>query len=161
MKHLIIVSILCKNNIRQQYVTSNNCIHTLQEQYKTTWKCKFEQSKDDVDSRLETYYRIKPSLSVPKIPFMIGNNRVLLTRLRSGSHSLRIELGRYARPFITRENGTCKCNYGIQTVLHCFTECPLVLPHLPKTYTNLQSKANDDDICNNILLVYKILKVPF
>ena len=127
------------------------------------WKTKFEQSLSDKDNRLETYYRINPTLSEPLYisKVILETDRILLSRFRCGSHSLKIELGRFSRPHIPREERTCTCKQGLQTVLHCFTECPLIIPMLNKTYTNLKSIFEDDAICTNLMLICKILKVPF
>ena len=145
------------------YQTPDNCIRYMRADYRREWKYKFEQSLSDKDSRLETYLRINPMLCKPLYisKVMLETDRIILSRFRCGSHSLRIELGRFARPRIPRENRTCCCNHGLQTVLHCFTECTLVTPILDKTYTDLQSIFDDDMVCINLFHICKILKIPF
>ena len=46
-----------------------------------------------------------------------------MTRLRLGSHYLRVETGRWAR--IPPERRTCSCQSGIQDELHVLLHCPL------------------------------------
>ena len=88
---------------------------------------------------------------------MFETDRQMLTRFRCGSHSLKIETGRY--------NGTkridrmCSCGIGIQSILHCFTECPLTLPLLQKRYNDLQEIFQDEDICRILQNICKVLKI--
>ena len=89
---------------------------------------------------------------------MFETDRMTLSRFRCGSHSLQIEIGRYVG--IDRERRLCKCGTGIQTILHCFKDCPLVTHLLSKEYNNLCEIFADENIS---LLLYKIckeLKVP-
>ena len=47
------------------------------------------------------------------------------------------------------------------TVHHCFIECPLVRQHMQNAYSNLEEIFQDDNICPKLLLLCKILKIPF
>ena len=70
-----------------------------------------------------------------------GSDRLLL-----------IEKGRYSN--ITRDKRLCSCGTGVQTILHCFTECPVTRPLLQeKTYANLNDVFNDENIC---VLIHKV-----
>ena len=92
----------------------------------------------DADSRLGTYYRVNPTLEkyVPKPQLTLEIERELVTRYRTGSHSLAIELGRYSNT--PRENRVCCCGNSVQSVWHLFTECPLTLPLVDhQRYNNL------------------------
>ena len=56
---------------------------------------------------------------------MLEFHRVIVTRYRTGSHNLKIELGRLP-PKIDVEERICKCAISIQTLKHCLLECPLL-----------------------------------
>ena len=149
--------------LETKYTTPSNCLGVLKSEYERNRKEKFEATSQDIDCKLQTYYRINPTLSEPKYlrEIMLETGCVLLTKFRCGSHSLNIEMGRYARPLIPRNQRLYICNQGIQTVLHCFTGCPIVLPHLQSNYIDLESIFQDKEICINLLMICKILKLPF
>jgi len=76
-------------------------------------------------SRRSTYRDLNPSLEPSKALKMYTINesdRIALTRMRLGSHQLRVETGRWAG--IPLENRTCPCNTGIQNELHVLLSCP-------------------------------------
>ena len=127
------------------------------------WKTKFDASTPDFDGRLETYYRVNPTLEAPKYlsDTILESDRIIISRFRCGSHSLRIEIDRFTRPYIPREQRHCKCNQGIQTILHCFCECPLVNYLLPTANTHLETIFNDPDISTKLMNICWILKIPF
>ena len=76
-------------------------------------------------SRRTTYRDINPSLlrceylSKYTIP---ESDRIALTRIRLGSHHLRVETGRWAR--IPHELRICPCSTGIQDEKHVLLSCP-------------------------------------
>ena len=147
--------------LQTKYETPDNCRKVIESEYMTTWKNKFEASLDDVDSKLETYYRINPTLQSDTTNIMLETDRILLTRFRCGSHSLKLELGRFSKPRIPREQRLCKCKQGVQTIWHCFMECTLTYGHIQGNYCDLESIFKDEDVCHKLLLICKILKVPF
>ena len=149
--------------LEDTYITPENCMKTMQTEYYRAWQTKFLQLSGDIDSRMGTYIRINPTLSKPQYisQVMLETDRVILTRFRCGSHSLKIELGRFSRPQVPRMERTCICNNGVQTILHCFTECTLTTPKLSKTYTDLESIFKDNTVCTDILLICKILNITF
>ena len=64
----------------------------------TSWKNLFvDEVNTDPDSKLGTYYRINPNLNsyILRPQLILEAERILITRFRTGSHSLAIELGRY------------------------------------------------------------------
>ena len=93
---------------------------------------------EDPDSKLGTYYRVNPTLaSNVQIPQTnIKFERELITRFRTGSHSLAVETGRYLN--IIRENRLCSCGNGVQTVWHVMAECCETRDIIDKTYINLK-----------------------
>ena len=114
---------------------------------------------DDADSKLGTYYRVNPDLKSyvlnpqPTMEF----ERELVTRFRTGSHSLAVELGRYSN--IPRENRLCACGNGIQTVWHVFVDCPETRDIVQKNYNNLKEVFNDDNVHIVLLAIARRLKV--
>ena len=114
----------------------------------------------DADSRLGTYYRVNPSLEkyVPKPQPTLEIERELVTRYRTGSHSLAIELGRYSNT--ARENRVCCCGNSVQSVWHLFTECPLTHPIVDhQSYSNLCEVFGDGDVHRKLLMICSKLKI--
>ena len=90
------------------------------------WKAKIvSEANEDLDSRLGSYFQINSHLEKPKFDDKLEFQRVCITRYRTGSHNLRIELGRRS-PYTPRENRLCICNSEIQTLSHCIIRCPLL-----------------------------------
>ncbi len=76
-------------------------------------------------SRRKTYVNLNPNLSVSSVlkgPSVQEHHRIALTRIRLGSHHLRVETGRWAR--IPPENRLCQCGTGVQTEEHVMLHCP-------------------------------------
>ena len=89
---------------------------------------------------------------------MFETDRLILTRFRCGSHSLLIEKGRYSD--VAREERLCPYGVGVQTILHCFTECPLTRHLIEKEYMNLEEIFLDENVCLILLNICKVLKIP-
>jgi len=73
-----------------------------------------------------TYKQINPTLHKyePMISTEIPErNRIALTRLRTGSHRLKCETGRWAR--IPADQRLCNCGTGVQDERHVLLLCPL------------------------------------
>lgn len=79
-------------------------------------------------TKLVTYRSINPTLEIH--PIYKGKSkvddylRVAFTRLRTSSHRLRIETGRWSR--IEPDRRLCQCGLGVQTERHALCECVLV-----------------------------------
>ena len=108
---------------------------------------------NDNDSRTGTYLQVNPTLSKPAhhSQLLLETDRLMLTRFRCGSHSLLIEKGRCSN--IPRNERLCSCDTGVQTVLHCFSKCPLTQDILVGNYRNLFDVFQDENIC---ILIHKI-----
>ena len=147
-------------SLESTYGSPENCQRMLEAEYRTKWKSKFDEAVD-MDSRLGAYAQVNLTSSTPKYlsELMFETDRLLLTRFRCGSHSLAVEKGRYSN--VPREDRLCSCGRGIQTILHCFTECPCTR-HLfrGKEYASLSDVFRDEDICILLHKVCKVLKVP-
>ena len=145
--------------LEDTYITPANCMRTMPREYYRAWKTQFEQLSGDIDSRLITYFRINPSLSEPQYisKIMLERDRVILTRFRCCSHSLKIELCHFFRPRVPREDRIFICNNGVQTILHCFTQRTLITTKLGNTYTDLKII---NSVCTEILLICEILNIP-
>ena len=95
---------------------------------------------DDIDSSLGSYLRINPTLQSPSMYHCINcieSDRYILTRSRTGSHNLRIQKGRTTNE--KRDERTCMCNYGVQTIDHVLFHCELT-----KHITALSEIQNSD-----------------
>ena len=112
----------------------------------------------DVDSKLGTYYRVNPLMkSYTNPPNLTENERILLTRFRTGSHSLAIEIGRFSNTH--RDNRLCVCSQGVQTVWHIFSECQWTRDIVKKKYQNLKEIFEDENVISLILQISKKLKI--
>ena len=121
-------------------------------------KIEREHGKDH-DSKLGTYLRINPNLeSCVANPQMITESeRELVTRFRTGSHSLAIELGRYSNT--ARENRLCSCRTDVQTVWHVLKDCPYTKPLLPSNNLSLHEIFKEEKIHEKLLTITKKLKI--
>ena len=88
---------------------------------------RIQSIRNSTQTKIVTYRRINPSLSVHRI-YTSSNNyiadyrRVELTRFRVGSHRLKVETGRWSR--IPRDQRTCACSVGgIQDERHVIFDC--------------------------------------
>ena len=109
------------------------------------------QLDNDMDSKLGTYLRVNPNLKsyVPNPQTIMESERELVTRFRTGSHSLAIETGRYSN--IPRENRLCSCGLDVQTVWHIFKNCPITRTIAPKDYNNVKEALDDDNLHSTLL----------
>ena len=115
-------------NLENKYVTPKNCesqlTSTFHDEFENKIKCAAEE---DTESRLGVYLKINPRLTAPtENTNLLETERIIITRYRCGSHSLKIETGRLCNPIIPRENRICLCNTGIQSLHHCLLYCPLL-----------------------------------
>ena len=83
--------------------------------------------------------------------------RELVTRFRTGSHSLAVEIGRYSN--IERENRLCKCGDGVQTVWHVVSECRYTRNIVQKSYNNFEEVFDDENIDKILFSLTRRLKV--
>ena len=143
-------------SLESTYGSPEHCQRTLEDECRAKWRAKFEAAVD-IDSRLGAYAQVNPTLSTPEYinKIMFETDRLLLTRFRCGSHSLAVEKGRYSN--IPRDERLCSCGNGVQTILHCFTECPNTQHLLSgKEYVTLNDVFLDEDVC---VLLHKVCKV--
>ena len=78
-------------------------------------------------SKIITYRTINPTLESHSIYSTTypekDSIRVPFTRLRTSSHRLKVEIGRWSR--IPHELRMCQCELEVQTEKHALTNCPL------------------------------------
>ena len=112
-----------------------------------------------MDSKIGTYLRVNPNLKsyVPNPQTIMESERELVTRFRTGSHSLAIETGRYSN--IPRENRLCSCGLDVQTVWHIFKNCPITRTIAPKDYNNVKEAFDDDNLHSTLFAMAKKLKI--
>ena len=91
--------------------------------------------------------------------FIPEHYRIAFTRMRTSSHRLRVETGRWAG--IDRERRICKCGEGIGDEEHVLTECKLT-QHLRDrlgrnvTYPNFLEYALEK---KEFKFIYEVLKI--
>ena len=111
--------------LESDYSNPDNCYTTLSNTYLNKIRLSFTSNSDE-DSSFGTYLQINPSLSSPIFPpNILENERILLTRYRTGSHYLIIKTGRWCNPPKPRNTWICnKCTSGeLQTLKHVLSNC--------------------------------------
>ena len=81
----------------------------------------------------------------------------LVTRFRTGSHCLEIELGRYSN--IKRENRLCICGNDVQTIWHIFMQCPITYSLGYRNYHSLHELFADENVHSMLLVITNRLKI--
>ena len=145
-----------------EYKEPNACEESITKKYTDTWKAKvIAKFEDDPNSKLGTYYCINPYLTKQvQIPQgLMEFERELVTRFRTGSHSLAIEVGRYSNT--VRENRLCKCGDGIQTVWHVISECKDTRDIVRKNYNDLKEVFDDKNIHFILLAITEKLSIKY
>jgi hypothetical protein len=146
--------------LENEYGEPKSCTEIIRDKTFESYKEKItSQYNTDSNSKLRTYLQVNPSLSsnVPDPQTMLEFERELTTRFRTGSHSLAIETGRYSNT--PRENRTCSCGTGVQTVWHVFADCPYTRTIVHKDYENLNDIFQDENVHHILLSITKKLKV--
>ena len=115
-------------------------------------------------TKRKEYYNLNPKLQENPIyrnPNIPEYNRISFSRIRLGSHHLKIKTGRWSR--ISRENRLCQCNEGIQSEEHVLLKCKLT-EHLRTNSEEIKNCANIKELfeCVNqselAKLCYQVLK---
>ena len=124
---------------------------------------RIECAKKSKRTKMKTYCVINPNFDIH--PIYTNKNavddylRVTFTRLRTSSHRLRIETGRWSR--LAPEKRVCRCG-EVQTECHALTECPLV-EDIRERYgcqrIDFHSFMCDDKATYELLMLYEILGV--
>ena len=115
------------DNLQQEYTKPQNCQKQLCEKFRNECTDIIRQKgADDVGSRCGVYLQVNPQIQPPEQRDILEMERILLSRYRTGSHSLRIETGRMSNPLIPREERLCRCNTGVQSLHHVMFECPIL-----------------------------------
>ena len=88
--------------------------------------------------------------------------RIAFTRMRLGSHRLRVETGRWSR--IPREERICPCRSAVQTEAHVLVQCPMTEPlrgnfpmlKFDDVFSLMESSPGDlVRYCHGVLKVYE------
>ena len=92
--------------------------------YKSIFKKHWLNIVNKSDSKLRIYAQFKNCLQYENYlnDIHIGSHRRALTKLRTSSHSLHIETGRYTRPKTPVEGRKCTCREVVEDELHFLTE---------------------------------------
>ena len=125
-------------------------------------------NEDASSSKLRTYKRINPTLAVhetyhPRNNIMIPDyKRSAFTKLRTSSHSLNIERGRWAR--VDENMRFCRCNKNkIENEEHVVLECELTSnlrrKYRIEGYTSLSEMFTAHPLEDLISFTYEVMKV--
>ena len=148
-------------NLESTYTDPVSCQNSIEAELRASYIRLMEQAREeDEDSRLGTYIRANPELQsfVPAPQHVMEVERELITRYRTGSHSLAVERGRYSS--IPRENRVCVCEAGVQTVWHLFVECPLTREVIGQQHYNcLADVFVDPDVHRKLLMICRELRI--
>jgi hypothetical protein len=91
-------------------------------------RARVERVRSSSRTKSSTYYALNPTLEVHSIykgcdEVVDDYLRISFTRLRTSSHRLKVETGRWSR--IPRERRLCQCGKGVQTEEHVLLDCEL------------------------------------
>ena len=147
-------------DLQAKYENPLACKEAIEKKYSDLCESKIiAKHNEDPDSKLGTYYRVNPNLTshVQNPQQIMEFERELITRFRTGSHSLAVEIGRYSN--IPRENRLCSCGNGVQTVWHVMAECCETRDVVRKNFSDLREVFDDDNLPGTLLAVTRKLKV--
>lgn len=150
-------------SLKSKYTTGIDCEQKLTQIFKSKCINKINsEAQNDPDCRLGTYHSINKDSSpfVPKPQFLLERERILLTRFRTGSHSLQIEIGRFSNT--PRQNRLCVCGTNVQSLKHILFECNLTNQHTC-TFRNNYSIYELFQLQDIHIILFKVsntLKIP-
>ena len=137
--------------LKTEFTDPSTCQKTIEKTYYDMCKRKMQiEFEKDEDSKLGACYQVSPLLLkyVPNPQPIMEIERELITRYRTGSHSLAIELG---RSNTIRENRTCICGNFVQSLSHAFNECTLTREIVQQNYANLSDIFADEEIHSKLI----------
>ena len=148
------------NSLQAEFSDPISCQNSIEKMYFDKFSDKIiSDHNNDIDSRLGTYYRINPQLKkyVPCPQTILEFERTLVTRYRTGSHCLAIEIVRMSN--INRNDRVCACGVDVQTIWHITTQCPITRSLGYTNYHSLQEIFADDNIYYMLLSISNKLKI--
>ena len=122
-------------------------------------KLKRDNSSADINAREKRIYESLSSMciyyrqfnfrykSCIYSSFLNDYYRFIITRWRISNHDLKIETGRYTKPYTPRENRICELCDDIENEYHVIFNCPLY-NSVRKSYPNLVAANNISEFLN-------------
>ena len=113
--------------------------------------------RNSTRTKLATYLSINPQLETPSLysdrfTNLFELHRVQFTRLRTSSHDLKVELGRWARPIIPHENRLCDCGYiSVQDEWHAIQNC-FYTRYIRQEFNNIDFNNLFDHHCKHTVI---------
>ena len=98
-------------------IKDGNCVNDV-----NTRKARIENSVESMGTRYRTICGIEPC-SMLYQSCLDDTKRKTITRWRLSSHKLRIETGRYSRPYTERENRLCQICNVVEDEIHAIYDC--------------------------------------
>ena len=88
---------------------------------------------------LRTYSKIKSSFGIAPYLDTVKNHkyRIAMAQLRTSSHTLAIERGRYTRPKLHINDRTCNICGTVEDEIHFLIHCPLYNHERDATFSNI------------------------
>ena len=153
--------VLYYDKLMQQFETPQDCFKVLSERFKNDCAERIRQKAgNDELSRCGVYLQVNPQLTSPKQRNILEMERILLSRYRSGSHSLRIETGRMSNPPVPREDRICCCNTSVQSLHHVLFDCPLLADlHNEYRFISIEDAFKRDDVTQFLMRMERKLGI--
>ena len=117
-----------------------------------------QKGADDVGSPYGVYLQVNPQIQPPEQRDILEMERILLSRYRTGSHSLRIDTGRMSNPIIPREERLCRCNTGVQSLNHVM--CPILADlHNEYRFVSIDDAFKREDVTQFLMKMERKLGI--
>ena len=113
------------------------CKNVVTDQFKNEWATKLQNA--NMYPILRTYSKIKSSFGIAPYLDTVKNHkyRIAMAQLRTSSHTLAIERGRYARPKLHINDRTCNICGTVEDEIHLLIHCPLYNHERDATFSNI------------------------
>ena len=149
------------DNLQQEYQKPQDCYEQKRDTFKRECTDTIKRkAAEDAGSRCGVYLHVNPQLTPPEHRNILEMERILLSRYRSGSHSLRIETGRMNKPPIPRDERLCCCNTDVQSLHHVLLDFPVVADlHREYTYTSVEDAFKRNNITQFLMKMERKLRL--
>ena len=144
-------------DLTESFETPEACVNASKTEVWSSIEGKFRlTARNDIDSKLGTYFALNPLLVEPRYVGVFEFERICMTRYRTGSHNLRIETGRMCNPIVPREERFCNCSNDVQTLRHVILRCPITELRQKYNITSFETALSNPKILIEVENVLKI-----
>ena len=129
---------MSKNSMLSSYI---NHLYNCDDFIEADKLARSERIRTSSRTKSATYLSLNPSLEVhpmytDSVEVVDDYLRIAFTRLRTSSHRLKVETGRWSR--IPRERRVCQCGMDVQTEEHVVMNCELTKPIKEKYHQTIE-----------------------